>query len=168
MTRVGLDTYFTKENMLSKLICCLLVTAWSSAAGLGMQGNNAFLASTSLKGAGGTIMRCPDQLSKARSDTYLCAEFLGTRDQAVAAWNKFANLLNYTPGTEWSEVLNPVGHLPNDPRNNGAARGYYFQNTKFLFVTAPVSLPQGSVQNRMLMYLSTGRTEPQVKTSPLK
>ncbi|MGY2896785.1 hypothetical protein [Deinococcus sp. UYEF24] len=154
--------------MLNRVICCLLVTTLSSAAGLRMQGNNAFLASNSLKNAGGTIIRCPDQLSKERNNAYLCAEFLGTRDQAVAAWNKFADLINYTPGTEWGEVLNPIGHLPNDPRNNGAARGYYFQDTKFLFVTAPISLPQGSVQNRMLMYLSTGKTEPQIKTKPLK
>lgn len=132
-----------------------------------MAGNNAALSSASLQGAGGVITRCPEQFVKDPVSLYLCAEFRGTLDQAVAAWDAYATVAAYTSATEWSEVLNPVGHLPNDHRNNGAGHGYLFQNTRFLFVAAPISLPQGTVQNRMLMFLSTWKAQPQVRLRPL-
>lgn len=140
----------------------------ANAQALPMQGNNADLAKASLKGAGAKVLACPTQLIQDKQNTYVCGEFPGTLQKAVGSWDEFAELLNYEPGTEWEDVLNPIGKVPNHPRNNGLARGYYFQDTKFLFVTAPISTPNGTVQNRMLMYLSVAKNEPQVKGRPLQ
>jgi hypothetical protein len=148
------------KHLLATVTIALAIGGMAFA--LPMKGNNASLARAAFQGAGFSLIECPQRMLQDKQNTYICAESNVTVEKTAGAWDDYA-LLSFDAGTEWEWVINPFGTGEENQKTNGLARGYFFQNTKFLFVAAPPYIKTYYILNRMWVYLSVGVKEPQIK-----